>query len=255
MSVDIAASTGEGAWVKGDTVSAQGLYYVPPHSGVINEAITAADATNPRNDLVILEALDDTHAAGGLNKSRVRVVTGTPTAGATRTDAEGVNGTPTRPDSAALLVVVNVPAGATSVTDSNILDRRAWARGTLSKATSSATFNATSRAEITGAKKRVEFSGGSVLVFATAELSHSAAGGTARMLIQLDGSAVGERIDVVAHAASAAELATGFTLIPSPAAGSHEYRLTLESPSGTATAGAGAEIVVMELVRDDASND
>jgi hypothetical protein len=79
MSVDIAASTGEGARVQGDAVTFQGLYYVPPASAVINETIAAADATNPRNDLVVLEIKDTQHDASGSNLAQTRVVTGTPT--------------------------------------------------------------------------------------------------------------------------------------------------------------------------------
>ena len=61
MSVDIAASTGDGARVQGDAVTFQGLYRIAAHTAVINEVITAAHATLPRNDLVVLEA--EGHAA------------------------------------------------------------------------------------------------------------------------------------------------------------------------------------------------
>lgn len=124
MTVDIAASTGEGVRVQGDAVTLQGLYYVPPHSAVINESIAAADATNPRNDLVVLEIKDTTHDASGSNLAQTRVVTGTPNASAAQTDALGVNGTPSLPASAIPLAVVNVPATDTSITTSQIDDRR-----------------------------------------------------------------------------------------------------------------------------------
>jgi hypothetical protein len=63
---------------------------VPPHSAVINETIAAADATNPRNDLVVLEIKDTQHDASGSNLAQTRVVTGTPNVSATQT--YGVNG-------------------------------------------------------------------------------------------------------------------------------------------------------------------
>jgi hypothetical protein len=124
MSVDIAATTGEGARVQGDAVTLQGLYYVPPASAVINETIAAADATNPRNDLVVLEIKDTQHDASGSNLAQTRVVTGTPNVSATQTDAYGVNGTPALPASAIPLAVVNVPALDTAITTSQVSDRR-----------------------------------------------------------------------------------------------------------------------------------
>lgn len=123
LSVDVDADAG-GVRVQGDSVSHQGLYVVAPSSANLNVDIAAADATNPRNDLVILEVKDDTHDASGLNIARVRVVTGTPNASAAMTDAFGVNGTPALPSSSVPLAVVNVPALDTAITDSQIDDRR-----------------------------------------------------------------------------------------------------------------------------------
>ena len=129
MTVDVAASVGSGAVVQGDSVTAQGNYFVPPTAANINVTIAAADATNPRNDLVVLEVKDDQHDAGGLNQARVRVITGTANASAAATDAPGANGTPALPSSCLLLAVVRVTAGATSVTTAMINDRRPWAGG------------------------------------------------------------------------------------------------------------------------------
>lgn len=135
LSVDIAATTGEGARIQGDAVTLQGLYYVPPASAVINEVIAAADATNPRNDLVVLEIKDSTHDASGSNLAQTRVVTGTPNVSATQTDAYGVNGTPALPVSAIPLAVVNVPALDTAITTSQVDDRRpqVWRGGSGGK--------------------------------------------------------------------------------------------------------------------------
>src|SRR2546421_569777 len=81
MSVDIAASTGPGCIVQGDSVTQQGRYPVPPHSAVINETIATADPSNPRIDSVILEIKDDTHDASGAHQAQTRILTGTPTGG------------------------------------------------------------------------------------------------------------------------------------------------------------------------------
>lgn len=128
MTVDVASSVGDGAVVTGDSVTAQGKYFVPPTAANVNVDIAAADATNPRNDLVVLEVKDDQHDAGGLNLARVRVITGTPNASAALTDAPGVNGTPALPSSCMPLAVVNVLAGATSIVTARISDRRPVAR-------------------------------------------------------------------------------------------------------------------------------
>lgn len=127
MTVDVASSVGNGAVVQGDSVTAQGAYFVPPTASNVNVDIAAADATNPRNDLVVLEVKDDQHDASGLNLARVRVITGTPNASAAIGNAPGANGTPALPSSCMLLAVVNVTAGLTSVVTARISDRRAVA--------------------------------------------------------------------------------------------------------------------------------
>jgi hypothetical protein len=128
MTVDVTSSTGDGAVVTGDSVTAQGRYFVPPTAANVNVDIAASDATNPRNDLVVLEIKDDQHDASGLNLARVRVITGTPNGSAALTDAPGVNGTPALPSSCMPLAVVNVTAGSTTVVTARISDRRPSAR-------------------------------------------------------------------------------------------------------------------------------
>lgn len=131
MTVDVASSVGDGAVVQGDSVTAQGEYFVPPTSSNVNVDIAAADATNPRNDLVVLEVKDDLHDAGGLNLARVRVITGTPNASAALSSLPGAAGTPALPSSCLLLAVVNVTAGLTAVVTARISDRRAVANQSM----------------------------------------------------------------------------------------------------------------------------
>lgn len=128
MTVDVASSVGDGAVVQGDSVTAQGKYHVPPTAANVNVDIATADATNPRNDLVVLEIKDDQHDASALNLARVRVITGTPNASAALTDAPGVNGTPALPSSCMPLAVVRVAAAASSIVTAAISDRRTAAR-------------------------------------------------------------------------------------------------------------------------------
>jgi hypothetical protein len=136
MTVDVASSVGSGAIVQGDSITAQGNYFVPPTTADVNVDIATSDATNPRNDLVVLEIKDDQHDASGLNLARVRVITGTPNGSAAATDAPGANGTPALPSSCLLLAVVRVTAGATSVTTAMINDRRPWSGGVPERVTS-----------------------------------------------------------------------------------------------------------------------
>jgi len=113
-------------YVRGDAVTLQGIYPVPPHSATINETVTAADGTNPRIDQVVLEILDNTHDASGSNLARTRVIAGTPTGGATLDNRTGAAATPS---SAMLLADVLVPAASSSVTNANIRDRRPFVQG------------------------------------------------------------------------------------------------------------------------------
>src|ERR1044072_1446916 len=94
LTVTVAADQGM-VNIQGDSVAMQGMYTVAPHSSAMTLDIAVGHATLPRNDLVILEVLDDDHDNSGLNKGRVRVVAGTPTTGAVKTDGFGVRGPPT----------------------------------------------------------------------------------------------------------------------------------------------------------------
>ncbi len=136
MTVDVTSSVGSGAVVQGDSITAQGNYFIPPTTADVNVDIATADATNPRNDLVVLEVKDDQHDASGLNIARVRVITGTPNGSAALNNAPGANGTPALPSSCLLLAVVNVTAGLASVVTARISDRRPWAGGVPERVTS-----------------------------------------------------------------------------------------------------------------------
>ena len=128
--ISIAANVGDGVVVKGDSVDAQGVYHVAPHSAAITLQHDAADATNPRNDLVVLEVLDSISDGGGSNLARVRIVKGTPNASAVVTDALGSNGTPSLPSTAIPLAVVNVDVGEGVLSTGDIDDRRYRNAGT-----------------------------------------------------------------------------------------------------------------------------
>lgn len=146
MSVDVAAGQG---LVKGDDHSAQGLY------GVWNDAtknltISAADATNPRRDIIVAR-VKDAYYSGATNAFSLEVLTGTPA---------GTPVDPTIPNNCLPLARVAVAASATSITNANITDLRvraytnghwntAWGEVAYSGATSNQVFTGTAEADIT----------------------------------------------------------------------------------------------------------
>jgi hypothetical protein len=124
MSVDIGQD--ERAWIRGDSIALQGSYCVPPSAATLNVDVPAASASNPRLDLVVLEALDDAHDVGGLSLARVRVVAGTPTSGSTLDNRTGAAALPA---SSLHLADILVAISDTSITTAEIRDRRAFIAG------------------------------------------------------------------------------------------------------------------------------
>lgn len=113
MTVSISAGM---AFVQGGIGPVQGVYTVVNDS-TYQVAVSTANLNNPRIDLVVLEVLDQAYA-GTSNLAQVRVLAGTPS-------ATPVAPTPT--GSFITLAQILVPAGATTVTNSNITDIRPFA--------------------------------------------------------------------------------------------------------------------------------
>jgi hypothetical protein len=89
---------------------------VVPNDGVVNLAISAANASLARNDLIIVR-VQDSQYAGSNNLGTLEVVTGT--AAASPAD-------PTPPANSLTLARVVVPAAAASIVSGNITDLREW---------------------------------------------------------------------------------------------------------------------------------
>jgi len=113
MSVDVAAGR---CFVQGTEATFQGTYFCESRS-VENLVVSAADATNPRNDLIVAQ-VEDSDYSGATDEWKLAVVTGTPAASPSD---------PATPDSAILLARVNVAALAASITDAVIDDLRTQA--------------------------------------------------------------------------------------------------------------------------------
>jgi hypothetical protein len=121
MSVDV--NMDDFAYVRGDAVTLQGLYYVAPHSATINETISTADATNPRIDRVVLEIKDTTARRERLEPRADPRRHGHPDR---RRDPRQPDGRGAVPSSALLLADVLVAATDTSISNAEIRDRRAF---------------------------------------------------------------------------------------------------------------------------------
>lgn len=275
LSVDIAANvadalgSGVAALVQGDAVTAQGLYPVPPHSAVINEAITAAHASLPRVDAVILEIQDTTHDASGANLARVRVVAGTATSGATLNNArDGSHGGAAIPSSALHLADVLVAGGATTIANSAIRDRRKWARGAYCRLarTTDVEITSTSFADIASElSARVECSGAPVCITLSAAVNCS--GGPTQIYFRpmMDGAAIeasgsNGHFTIERPVSNAALGPIYLRYILTPAAGSHVFTWQARVNTGTWTISgdntnqSNALMTVEEVLRQNTKN-
>jgi hypothetical protein len=274
MSVDVAAGVG---FVQGDTVSDQGLYRTrnaaAANSGDAGAGafeaggISAANATNPRIDQIVLRIYDATHDGSGQRKGRFEVLTGTPTAGAT---LDNRSGAAALPSSALRLADVLIPAASASVSAGNIRDRRQWARGAFWRGIRSAGGNLSkadaSLAEIdaTNLKARIECSGVPLRCTLLGSISHTAADQN-NPLFDLGIDGAGQGLAQVAHVSvSGGQLFTALQWSVVPAAGSHLVApMWLRLNSGTLTliqgaAGGGVNsnpvFTVEEIPRQNAAN-
>lgn len=108
-----------GGLIRGTQSAVQGVYALTNDAST-NLSISAANASNPRRDLVILQARDNAFDAGGINDGRLVVVAGTPA-------ASPVDPSLASYPNALVLARVAVAANATSITNANITDLRSIA--------------------------------------------------------------------------------------------------------------------------------
>ena len=120
MTVNVA--TGQ-VVVPGSEGTYQGAY-ICENRGSLSVSIAAADATNPRYDLIVARVRDAAYS-GATNTFAIEAVTGTPAA----SPAE-----PTIPANSWVLARVEVVALDTTITTSNITDRRTTGTGQFGRA-------------------------------------------------------------------------------------------------------------------------
>lgn len=180
MSVDVAANVGMLAVRNDALLVPQDLYYVAPHSAVINlSTITTNPGSNPRKDYIVGQVRNQDHDGSGSYDARVRYLVGTATSGATH---DNTLGAPTVPDTSEILAQVLVPpATTTAITNAMIRDRRPWARGALGRVVRTAgtvTIATTGFQSIdaTNLLRRYELSGTPVMLTLIATMSANASG-------------------------------------------------------------------------------
>ena len=123
--IGVSVAAGEG-YVRGDHVPRQGLYKIVNDAAKASSAfelggLGAAHASNPRLDQIIAQVRDHEADGSGLRKWRLEALAGTATAGASLDNRDGAA---PLPSSAMLLADVLVPAAASSLSASDIRDRR-----------------------------------------------------------------------------------------------------------------------------------
>lgn len=126
MAVDVAVGD---AYVLNDLTGENAYYHafiLTALTGAAEVTVSTADGTNPRIDVVVLEVKDNAIDGGGLNVMRVRIIAGTPTAGATLDNRNGAAAIPTN---CMHLADISVPAADTTISNSQIRDKRPSANG------------------------------------------------------------------------------------------------------------------------------
>jgi hypothetical protein len=142
MGITVAIGSGI---VDGTESATQGIYVVV-NDAAADVSIAASDPSNPRIDLVGVRIRDD-EFSGANHVADLFIVQGTAAASPSR---------PTAPDNFLELAEVDVPAGASSITNAEITDTRVpslvWARGrgNIDAVEQTASQNVTTTADITG---------------------------------------------------------------------------------------------------------
>jgi hypothetical protein len=268
LTCSIAASTGEGAVVQGDSITPQGLYYVAPHTAAIVETHTAAHATLPRIDQIVLEVLDASHDGGASNTARVRIVDGVATSGAT---LDNRNGAAALPATAMRLADVLIPAAAVTMLAANVRDRRTMARGAyrllLRNANAAAGNDYITSSVVavvvdsTNLAPRIECSGVPIRMNLVGQTGSSVSGDTVAISMRMDSVAInGGAIGNIGVISSGFGYDTNKTWPFVPTAGSHVlapwYYRAAGTGNATLYARAAIPLVfeVKETVRPNADN-
>jgi hypothetical protein len=231
MSVNVALGA---AFIRGTQSTFQGVYQVI-NDATVNLSISAADPTNPRKDLVILQVRDSAYS-GSDDDARPLVVTGTPAA------------SPADPSLAAypnalVLARVTVAAADTSITSGEITDlrTRAIGRGAVlgsAAVTASQGSLGAGPTDLTGLTVTVNVCANRrIRVRAAAVLRNGeSAANSGQLLIVADGTTIRTAPSGLVSTASTGvkEYTPAEVYIAAPSAGSHTYKLQATFAAGSA---------------------
>jgi len=104
----------------GGAYQPQGMYF-SENDAPVTLPISAANATNPRVDTIIVQ-IQDAQYGGSTNSAQLAVLTGTPTAAAALTGSGALAGVGAVPTNSTVLGYVLVPANALSILTADILN-------------------------------------------------------------------------------------------------------------------------------------
>ncbi len=267
MSVDISGTASSEAVVQGSTISAQGVYVVPPHNTFpgtnINEVVLTADPSNPRIDQAILQVYDNFVDASGNSIAQTQILKGTATGGATLANRTGAAALPAN---ALRLADILVPAAAASIVTADLMDRRPWARGGHSKIRrTSGNISFTGAAtplDATLLATRMECSGVPVRLWLVGAMASGVGANTDFTFgFRMDSAAVDGTTDGLiwqTNLAASDNMAFNYMYEFTPAAGSHLFQPTgfasIAQGAIYATAAAPLIFTVEEIVLQDANN-
>lgn len=260
LSVDVALGS---AIVDANQPGNQGFYHIQNDSSVnVTTGAVAGHASLPRVDSVIVQIQDSTHGGASSDVPVLKILSGTPTSGAT---LDNRSGAPLIQPASVVLADILVPTGATTLTTSMIRDRRPWARGAFYGATRTAgdvsapiASWASIGSEFTA---RLELSGRPVKIGYNlrAQCGTAAADYVVRVLTNgspANGSNSHDRYTFVV--ANRQQECAATWIIPSPTPGSCLFSLQHQSPSAAVSLAANgsmpAEFYVEELARQNFSN-
>jgi hypothetical protein len=266
MSVDVVHGD---CWVQTDVDTPDGLVHVYSDADG-NFAVAASHATLPRVDTVLVQYNDTSVGAGvGGDTPTIRVLTGTATTGAQITSPTGANyragAAVTNPNDGEVVGDILVRAATTSILNTDIVDRRKWARGAYSRIVRNSNagagndYTTTSGTVVdvdaTNLKPRIECSGAPLRI----SLRGRGIGATASTVLYLgiDGATIDGGAAILLPNASTPVM---FTWDAVPAAGSHLVGPMWNSVTAgqvstlNAQAGLPLQLTVEEIVRQSASN-
>jgi hypothetical protein len=229
MSVNVAAGS---AFIRGTQSALQGVYHAI-NDATVNLSISAADPTNARRDLIILQVRDAAYG-GADNDARLVVVTGTPAA------------SPADPSLAAypnalVLARVTVAAADTSITSGEITDLRTRVIGRggvlgYAEVTTDQTGIGTSETDLTGLTITVSVPAGRrIKITGYARLRNGEASSNGALLyIDEGGTNLNFATAALNGTGSSGVSATVIAqAIVTPSTGSHTYKLQASFVAGS----------------------